>query len=246
MIGFGDHMGTVVEIGMRTTRVRLVTGELLIISNNNLLDKEIRNVTERDRIRLSFVLGVTYETRPETLARIPALLREMGEAENVEVARAGFEAFGSSSLDFTFIVDVPGSDWSVAHPTRNRLLVTIMQRFAAEGINLAYPTQTTYTAAPDGTLVMPYATLTEPLPQRPAEPRPDCPRATFEDSLAPNALPHRLSGFFWNGALRRAEGIYLAAQPAAFGSARPYYAVPMQHRSRLLTSRLAIPRTSPR
>ncbi len=164
MIGFGDHMGTVVEIGMRTTRVRLVTGELLIISNNNLLDKEIRNVTERDRIRLSFVLGVTYETRPETLARIPALLREMGEAENVEVARAGFEAFGSSSLDFTFIVDVPGSDWSVAHPTRNRLLVTIMQRFAAEGINLAYPTQTTYTAAPDGTLVMPYATLTEPLP----------------------------------------------------------------------------------
>lgn len=164
MIGFGDHMGTVVEIGMRTTRVRLVTGELLIISNKNLLDKEIRNVTERDRIRLSFVLGVTYETRPETLARIPALLREMGEAENVEVARAGFEAFGSSSLDFTFIVDVPGSEWSVAHPTRNRLLVTIMQRFAAEGINLAYPTQTTYSAAPDGTLVMPYATLPEPLP----------------------------------------------------------------------------------
>lgn len=155
-IGFGEHLGTVVQIGMRTTRVRLVTGELLIISNKNLLDKEIRNVTLRNHIRLSFMLGVTYETRPETLARIPDILRELGEGQGAEVARAGFEAFGASSLDFAFIVDVPGSDWSVAHPTRNRLLVAIIERFAAEGINLAYPTQLTYTAAPDGTLIMPY------------------------------------------------------------------------------------------
>lgn len=156
-IGWGETSGTVEQIGMRTTRVRLFTGELLIVSNKNLLDKEIRNVTVRDHIRLSFMLGVTYETKPETLARIPAMLKEMGEAENVKVSRAGFEAFGASSLDFAFIVDVPGADWGVAHPTRDRLLVAIMERFAAEGINLAYPTQTSYTAAPDGTLIMPYA-----------------------------------------------------------------------------------------
>ncbi|MCX7284812.1 MAG: mechanosensitive ion channel family protein [Novosphingobium sp.] len=155
-INWGDSAGTVETIGMRTTRVRLFTGELLIVSNKNLLDKEIRNVTVRNHIRLSFMLGVTYETKPETLARIPAMLTEMGEAEHAKVARAGFEAFGASSLDFAFIVDVPGADWSVAHPTRDRLLVAIMQRFAAEGINLAYPTQTSYTAAPDGTLIMPY------------------------------------------------------------------------------------------
>lgn len=155
-IGWGENLGTVERIGMRTTRVRLFTGELLIVSNKNLLDREIRNVTVRDHIRLSFTLGVTYETPPETLARIPAMLREMGEAENAKVARAGFEAFGASSLDFSFIIDVPGSDWNVAHPTRDRLLVAIMQRFGTEGISLAYPTQTSYTAAPDGTLVMPY------------------------------------------------------------------------------------------
>lgn len=155
-IGWGENLGTVERIGMRTTRVRLFTGELLIVSNKNLLDREIRNVTVRDHIRLSFTLGVTYETPPETLARIPAMLREMGEAENAKVARAGFEAFGASSLDFSFIIDVPGSDWNIAHPARDRLLVAIMQRFGAEGISLAYPTQTSYTAAPDGTLVMPY------------------------------------------------------------------------------------------
>ncbi len=157
-IGFGEHLGTVVQIGMRTTRIRLVTGELLIVSNKNLLDKEIRNVSARHHIRLSFMLGVTYETDPQTLARIPAMLREMGEAEDAKVARAGFEAFSASSLDFAFIVDVPGADWAIAHPVRDRLLVAIVNRFAAEGIGLAYPTQTSYTAAPDGTLIMPYST----------------------------------------------------------------------------------------
>ncbi|MCY1669774.1 mechanosensitive ion channel [Novosphingobium sp. SL115] len=156
VISYDSSMGTVEQIGMRTTRIRAMTGELMIISNKNLLDKEIRNVTARDHIRLTFTLGVTYETPPETLARIPAILREMGEAEGAKVARAGFESFGASSLDFMFIIDITGSDWGIAHPTRDRLLVTIMQRFAAEGINLAYPTQTSYTAAPDGTLIMPY------------------------------------------------------------------------------------------
>ncbi|HQS96106.1 MAG: mechanosensitive ion channel protein MscS [Novosphingobium sp. 17-62-19] len=156
VIAWGDSIGTVEQIGMRTTRVRLFTGELLIVSNKNLLDKEIRNVTVRDHIRLSFAIGVTYETPTTTLARIPAMLKALGEAENVKVSRAGFEGFGASSLDFMFIIDVPGADWGVAHPTRDRLLVSIVERFAGEGINFAYPTQTSYTAAPDGTLVMPY------------------------------------------------------------------------------------------
>lgn len=155
-IGFGETQGTVDQIGMRSTRIRLFTGELLIVSNKNLMDKEIRNITVRSRIRLSFTLGVTYETPTRTLSRIPAMLKEIGEAENAEVARAGFEAFGASSLDFMFIVDIPGSDWNIAHPTRDRLLVSIMDRFAGEGISLAYPTQTSYTAAPDGTIIMPY------------------------------------------------------------------------------------------
>jgi len=156
-IGFGEHLGSVVGRGMRTPPNRRVTGELLIVSNKNLLDKEIRNVSARHHIRLSFMLGVTYETDPRTLARIPAMLREIGEAENTKVSRAGFDAFAASSLDFAFIVDVAGAEWAIAHPVRDRLLIAIVNRFAAEGINFAYPTQTSYTAAPDGTLIMPYA-----------------------------------------------------------------------------------------
>ncbi|MGV3512969.1 MAG: mechanosensitive ion channel family protein [Novosphingobium sp.] len=155
-ISWGGITGTVETIGMRTTRVRLVSGELLIVSNKNLLDKEISNLTVRDHIRLTFAVGVAYETPPQVLGRVPAMLKELGEAQGAKVARAGFEAFGASSLDFTLILDVAGADWNVAHPLRDRFLVAVMERFAAEGISIPYPTQTTFTAAPDGTMIMPY------------------------------------------------------------------------------------------
>jgi small-conductance mechanosensitive channel len=156
VINYDNSSGTVESIGLKSTRIRAFSGELRVIANKNLLDKEILNVTGRDHIRLPFTIGVAYETPPETLARIPDILKELVKAEGANPARAGFESFGASSLDFTLFVDVPGSDWSVAHPLRDRLLVSIMKRFAAEGINIPYPTQTTYTAAPDGKMIMPY------------------------------------------------------------------------------------------
>ncbi|MCZ3170395.1 mechanosensitive ion channel, partial [Acinetobacter baumannii] len=91
-------------------------------------------------IRVAYTIGVAYETPPDTLARIPEMLTEMVEAEGATVARAGFESFGASSLDFALLVDTPGDDWSTAHATRNRLLVAIVRRFAEEGISIPYPT----------------------------------------------------------------------------------------------------------
>lgn len=155
-ISFGTSTGTIEAIGLKSTRIRAYTGEQRIISNKSLLDMEILNVSKRDHIRLPFTIGVAYETPPETLARIPAILQQLVEEAGGTAARAGFERFGPSSLDFALLVDVPGADWSVAHPLRDRLLVSIMKRFAAEGISIPYPTQTTYTAAPNGELIMPY------------------------------------------------------------------------------------------
>ncbi|WP_334185733.1 mechanosensitive ion channel family protein [Novosphingobium sp.] len=159
-ISFDNSSGTIEAIGLKSTRIRAYTGELRIISNKNLLDKEILNVSGRDHIRLPFTIGVAYETPPETLARIPGILTELVEAEGGKAARAGFESFGASSLDFSLLVDVPGKDWGVAHPLRDRLMVAVVQRFAQEGISIPYPTQTTFTAAPDGKLIMPYPSPT--------------------------------------------------------------------------------------
>ncbi|PCG15183.1 MULTISPECIES: mechanosensitive ion channel family protein [Sphingomonas] len=155
-ISYDNTSGVIEAIGLKSTRIRAFTGELRIISNRNLLDKEIQNTTMRDHVRVTYTIGVAYETPPETLARLPDMLTELVEAEQAKVARAGFESFGASSLDFVLQVDTPGDDWGTAHATRNRLLVAIMRRFAEEGISIPYPTQTTFTAAPDGRLVMPY------------------------------------------------------------------------------------------
>lgn len=163
-VSFGGSSGTIEAIGLKSTRIRAYTGELRIISNKNLLDKEILNVSGRDHIRMPFTIGVAYETPPETLARVPAILKELVEAEGGKASRAGFESFGASSLDFSLLVDVPGKDWSVAHPLRDRLVVAIVRRFAEEGISIPYPTQTAFTAAPDGSLIMPYPDQPEAAP----------------------------------------------------------------------------------
>ncbi|MCU6455408.1 mechanosensitive ion channel family protein [Sphingomonas sp. A2-49] len=156
-ISYGTTSGVIESIGLKSTRIRAFTGELRVISNKQLLDKEIQNTSVRDHIRIQFTIGAAYETPPDALARIPAMLREIAEGEGGKVARSSFESFGASSLDFVLQFDIPGDDWATAHPMRDRVMVAIMTRFAAEGIVIPYPTQTTYTAAPDGTLVMPYA-----------------------------------------------------------------------------------------
>jgi small-conductance mechanosensitive channel len=157
-ISYGTTNGVIESIGLKSTRIRAFTGELRVISNKQLLDTEIQNTSVRDHIRLAFTIGVTYETPPDTLARVPQIMREIVEGEGGKVARSSFETFGASSLDFVLQFDIPGDDWATAHPMRDRIMVSLIRRFAAEGIGIAYPTQTTYTAGPDGKLVMPYAT----------------------------------------------------------------------------------------
>ncbi|WP_298090001.1 mechanosensitive ion channel family protein [uncultured Sphingomonas sp.] len=156
-ISYDTTSGVIESIGLKSTRIRAFTGELRIISNRQLLDKEIQNTTVRDHVRINFTIGVTYETAPDTLERVPSILRELAEGEGVTVARSSFETFGASSLDFVLQFDVPGDDWGTAHTKRDAIMIAIIRRFAADRIGIAYPTQTTYTAAPDGTLVMPYA-----------------------------------------------------------------------------------------
>lgn len=156
-VQYDQTTGVIESIGLKSTRIRSFGGEMRVISNRQLLDKEIQNISNRDHVRVTLTIGVTYETPPDTLERLPAILTELVEAEKATVARAGFESFGASSLDHVLQFDVPGDDWPTAHATRDRLLVAILRRFAAEGIGIAYPTQLTYTAGPDGKLVMPYA-----------------------------------------------------------------------------------------
>jgi len=155
-IAYDQTKGTIEAIGLKSTRIRAFTGEERIIANKQLLDKEIQNTSMRDHIRISLPIGIAYETPPETLERIPAMLREIVEAAGATVARASYNAFSPSSVDLLLEFDLHGNDWEKAHAARDRVMIGILRKFAAEKITIPYPTQTAFTAAPDGTLIYPY------------------------------------------------------------------------------------------
>jgi small-conductance mechanosensitive channel len=154
------------RIGMKSTRLRALTGEEKIISNSKLLEKEITNNTLTIYRRVNFPLPLVQHTPPAIASRVPEILKEIVEANGCEFIRAGFTTFGASSLDFQLVFDVNSDDVEEMFKARHAVGIAIIERFDREGIEFAYPTQTTYTAAPDGTLVMPYAPpVTAPKPR---------------------------------------------------------------------------------
>lgn len=155
-INFGTQTAVVEKIGLKSTRLRVVTGERLIVSNAQLLNKEITSYARLNRRRIRFAIGVIYQTEPQRAAGIPAMMRSIVEEQGAEFVRAGFIGFGASSLDFEVEFDIMSGDWDEVYEARHRIGMAILACFNASGLEFAYPTQTTFTAAPDGRMIMPY------------------------------------------------------------------------------------------
>ena len=156
-VSYDNTVARVEVIGMKSTRLRALTGEEKIISNSKLLEKEITNNTLTLYRRVTFVLTLVYQTPPALARRVPDILRQAVEANNAQFIRAGFNNFAPSALDFHVVFDIESDDVEEMFQARHNIGIAIIDSFAREGISFAYPTQTTFTAAPDGTMVMPYA-----------------------------------------------------------------------------------------
>jgi small-conductance mechanosensitive channel len=155
-ISYDTASGSVEAIGLKSTRIRGIDGEERVISNKNLLNKEILNNTQRNHRRAKFIIGVTYSTPPEVCSQIPAMLKEVVEANDKIFVRAGFTGFGASSLDFEVQFDSDGPDYANFYNGRTAVGIAILKRFNDEKIEIAFPTQVNMMAAPDGSVVMPY------------------------------------------------------------------------------------------
>ncbi len=155
-ISYDTTVGTIEKIGLKSTRLRAVTGEEIIISNTNLLGKEIVNMTRLARRRTRFGIGVIYQTKPEEARRIPALLQKIVEENDAVFVRCGFVGFGDSSINFELDFDIMSSEYDVVYQGRHTIGLAILQAFNDAGLEFAYPTQTTFTAAPDGEMILPY------------------------------------------------------------------------------------------
>jgi small-conductance mechanosensitive channel len=157
-IRYGETTGTVERIGLKTTRVRSQTGEQVIMANTKLLEQEVRNLAEAKVRRIALPFSLTYRTSPETLERLPVIADEaVKTVKTAKLVRCVATAFAASSIDCELVYDDRTiSPDTLAHH-KSDIIVGLARVFAREKIEFAYPTQTTFTAAPDGTLVMPWA-----------------------------------------------------------------------------------------
>lgn len=141
----GDFLGVVERIGLKTTRLRSLSGEQIIFSKSDLLASRVRNFKRMFERRVVFALGVTFQTPPGKLSTIPPMLREIVEnQEGVRFDRAHFKEIGDSALLFEIVYFLLDPDYNHYRDTQQAINLEIMRRFEAEGIDLAYPTQTVF------------------------------------------------------------------------------------------------------
>lgn len=141
----GDLLGTVEHIGLKTTRIRSLSGEQIVFSNADLLSSRIRNYKQLFERRVVFEVGVTYQTPHAQLTSLGAMLREIIESQDeVRFDRAHFKAFGDSALTFEMVYYVLNPDYNRYMDIQQAINLEIHRRFEAEGIAFAYPTQTLF------------------------------------------------------------------------------------------------------
>ena len=158
-IKWDQTSGTVETIGLKTTRIRATTGEEVVISNTNLLNKELHNMARLARRRIVMTLGVAYYTPPETCERIPAMIRDVVEAhDKCALVRCGLANFGASSLDFEIQFDVSSELYDEVFNARNDVSIGILKSFDEAGIDFAFPTQVAINARADGRPIDPFDT----------------------------------------------------------------------------------------
>ncbi|HEX7707479.1 MAG TPA: mechanosensitive ion channel family protein [Thermoanaerobaculia bacterium] len=141
----GESMGTVEHIGLKTTHIRALSGEQLVVGNGDLLGSRIRNFKRMAERRSTFRLGVTYQTPAEQLESIPKIMQSAIEhQQNTRFDRAHLIGFGDSSYDFEAVYWILSPQYLDFANTHQAVCLEIVRVFAASGIEFAYPTRTLF------------------------------------------------------------------------------------------------------
>jgi len=144
----GDHSGTVKKIGMKSTRVQLLQGEELVLSNSVLTSTSVRNFKKMRKRRISFSFGVTYATPTNKLKKIPDIIRDIVDGDKLEyidkLDRVHFTEFGDFSLNFDIVYYLKTQDYVKYRDTQQGINFAIREAFEKEGIEMAFPTQTIF------------------------------------------------------------------------------------------------------
>ncbi len=140
---FDPIAGTIERIGLKTTRIRALSGEQVVCSNTELLKNTIHNYKRMNERRIVFAFGLTYDAAPEKLKAVPEIVRAAVEAAgNARFDRAHFKAFGESSLDFEVVYIVMSPEFNVYMDIQQSINLFLMTEFSALGVEFAFPTRT--------------------------------------------------------------------------------------------------------
>jgi len=140
-----ETSGEIEHIGLKSTRIRSISGEIVVVSNSNLLASRIKNFRQMTSRRVTFKTGVVYQTKPECLRRIPALIKEAVTAQKeAEFERTNLSTLGDFSVDFETVYHMTSPDYNLYMASHEKILLAIMDAFTKEGIEFAYPTQTLF------------------------------------------------------------------------------------------------------
>jgi small-conductance mechanosensitive channel len=144
-----EYSGTVEYVGLKTTRIRSLSGEQIVFSNGDLLKARIRNYKRMYERRIVFHFGVLYQTSPDQVEKIPRLVTEIvGAQELARLDRVHFFRFGDSSLDFEVVYWMKDPDYGKYMNTQQAINLALMRAFAKESIGFAYPTRSLFVEAP--------------------------------------------------------------------------------------------------
>jgi small-conductance mechanosensitive channel len=147
----GDLMGSVEYVGLKTTRLRSLSGEQLIFSNTDLLGSRIRNYGRMHERRVVFNIGVTYQTPHNKLAEIPGMIQKaIEEQDNVRFDRSHFQKYGDFSLNFETVYYVLSPDYNLYMDIQQAINLRIHELFEQQNIEFAYPTQTLFVQGMQG------------------------------------------------------------------------------------------------
>lgn len=143
-ITVGDVTGTVERVGLKTTRIRSLGGEQIVMSNAELLKRTVANFKRLQTRRVAFTFGITPDASADEVASVPPLMRELIEADPLlEFVRAHFKGFGENSRDFEVVYRVKDPDYDVYMDRQQALNLALMRAFDQRGIRFAMPATST-------------------------------------------------------------------------------------------------------
>lgn len=135
--------GTIEHIGLKSTRIRSLSGEMVVVSNSNLLNSRIYNYRDLAKRRIVFKTAVVYGTKPELLKKIPEIIKKAVQAgPKAEFDRCNLYNCGASALEFETVYYLNEPDYAAYMAAHERVLLSVIEGFAAAGAEFAHPTQT--------------------------------------------------------------------------------------------------------